>query len=219
MVALGRLVSHDERSRAYPARRAAPPRTVLWSHTAPILDQGTYSACTGFALAQCLNTGRFWRARPGRRYFDADDALALYSAATRLDEFAWEWPDQDFGSSGLGVAKAGAKAGYLSGYQHAFGLAHLLAALPVSPVIAGTAWTESMFEPDEAGFIRPDGETAGGHEFVVLGANLRDGYLTILNSWGAGWGDRGRARIRFRDMTTLLADRGDITVPIGKTAA
>ncbi|NED51184.1 hypothetical protein G3I24_09730, partial [Micromonospora aurantiaca] len=74
-------------------------------------------------------------ARPtGVASTDEDQARALYSAATRLDEFDGEWPPTDTGSSGLGVAKACKRAGLISGYRHAFGLNAALTALAEQPV-------------------------------------------------------------------------------------
>lgn len=210
---IGRLVAHDPKSRNYPAK-TAPARTVLWAHNAPVLDQESFSACTGFALAQLLNTTRFAAARPRRRYLTAQNALDLYSAATAADEFEWQWPPDDLGSSGLGVCKAGVQLGYLTEYRHAFGLEHMLEALQTQPVIVGTAWYADMtWLPVDGHPARPTGENLGGHEYLCLGANLRAQTLTFLNSWGSAWGDRGRFRISFDDFTTLLADDGDVTVP------
>lgn len=213
---LGRVVEHDERSRNHPARRATQPRTVLWPHTAPVLDQGDLGMCTGAALAQCLNTTRFRGSRPRGRYLDILAARALYSKATAADDIPGQWPPTDTGSSGLAVCKAGVAAGYLTAYHHAFGFQHFTEAIALSPVIAGTAWYDAMFTPDTDGFIRPAGQIAGGHEYAVLGINHRGRYITILNSWGPGWGRNGRARIRFDDFAQLLADDGDCTVPIGR---
>jgi hypothetical protein len=190
---------------------------VLWTHRAPILDQFYTSSCTGFALANCLNTTRFVQSRPARRYLRHDNAIRLYSLATQLDQFPGTYEPDDTGSSGLAVAKAGKQLGYLSGYQHAFGFDHFLASIALQPVIVGTPWYDGMFTPDDAGgYLRPTGQMVGGHQYLILGANLRSRYVTILNSWGPGWGVNGRARIGFADFAALLADQGDVTVPIGK---
>jgi hypothetical protein len=210
---LGRLVEHDERSRQYPARRATQPRTVLWTHSAPVLDQGELGSCTGNALAQCLNTGHFKASR--KKYLDEAAAKVLYSKATALDDVPGQWPTQDTGSSGLAVCKAGVQLGYLTGYQHAFGFDHFLTALQVSPLIVGTTWYEDMFQPVN-GYLNVSGAEAGGHEYLILGANLKGQYVTMLNSWSASWGTKGRARIRFTDFQRLLNEDGDVTVPIGK---
>lgn len=142
--------------------------------------------------------------------------MSLYSLATELDDLPGTYPPDDEGSSGLGVAKAGVRQGYLSSYTHAFGMDHLLAALQFSPAIVGTEWLEDMFTPDAHGYLRVSGKSAGGHEYLVLGANLSGRYVTVLNSWGAGWGVNGRARVRFDDFAALLAADGDVTVPIAK---
>lgn len=216
MVALGRRVNHDPRSWEFPARRAAQPRSVLWAHDAPVLDQLSLGACTGFALTQCLNTARMSQARKQRRYLTAETAVDLYSLATRYDDYEGQYPPDDFGSSGLGVAKAGVHLGFLSGYRHAFGFEHFAAALAVQPVIVGTSWYSGMFDPNKAGVVKPRGALAGGHEYLVLGINYRNGFVTGLNSWGPRWGDRGRFRLTFDDFAELLAEDGDVTVPIGK---
>lgn len=221
-LALGRKVNHDSRSRNYPARRATQLRSVLWTHNAPVLDQGDVGGCTGFALTQLLNTTPFATSRPQRRYLTAQHALQLYSAATGEDEFGWTYPPTDNGSSGLGVCKAGQRLGYLSRYEHAFGLDHMLAALQLQPVIVGTAWYEGMtWMPAERGsdrIARPEGKDLGGHEYLCIGADLSRHTLQFINSWGPDWpirNGRGRFRISFADFERLLADQVDVTVPIG----
>jgi hypothetical protein len=215
VVALGRRVEHDPRSRRYTAPRGTV-RTVLWTHAAPVLDQQDIGACTGFSLAQLLNCTKFHRSRPKRRYLDARAAYDLYSVATELDQWEGTWPPSDSGSSGLAVAKAGVRLGYLSSYTHAFGLYQAVEALSISPVITGTNWYDGMYDTDSKGFVSLSGDVVGGHEWLLIGANTRDGYLTGLNSWGPQWGLRGRFRIRIRDYDRLLHEQGDVTVPIGK---
>lgn len=216
MPALGRLVEHDPRSRGYPARRATRPKSVLWAHSAPVLDQGSLSSCTGNALAQCLNTAYFATSRPKRKYLDEQYARLLYAKATLLDEFPGTWPPNDSGSSSIGVCKAGVALQYLTGYTHSFGFDHFLGTIQTQPVIAGINWYSAMDDPDRDGFIRVGGDIAGGHEICVLGANLPGQYVTVLNSWSGTWGRNGRARISFADFTRLLNEEGDITAPIGR---
>lgn len=214
---LGRVVEHDPRSREFPAMVAAVrPKTVLWPHTAPVLDQGTLGSCTGNALTQWLNTD-YARSRDGiteRIPLEEATALRLYSEATRLDAYPGQWPPDDTGSSGLAVCKAGVRSAYLRGYRHAFGFDSLLMALQHSPVIVGTEWTAAMFTPDRDGTIRPTGEVVGGHEYLILGCDMERSCFTILNSWGANWGLNGRARISFDWFRGLLAHQGDCTVPV-----
>lgn len=213
---LGRYVEHDPRSFEFPARRIVFPRSVLWVHRAPVLDQGDIGSCTGNALAQCLNTTYFKGSRPSRRYLDQQDAIDLYSVATGLDNVYGTYPPMDSGSTGLAVAKAGQKFGYLIAYHHAFGFSHFLGSIALQPVIVGTNWHEAMFEPDTHGYVKPQGDIVGGHEYLALGVNHRAKKITFLNSWSSHWGRRGRFYMNFTDFEALLAADGDVTVPIGR---
>jgi len=211
--ALGRHVEHDERSRNYLARRAAEPRTVLWGHHAPVLDQGSLGSCTGNALAQLINTDPFELSRPNG-YLTEDDAIRLYSRATSLDEFPGDYPPDDTGSSGLAVAKAGVELGYFSVYNHAFGFDHFTATLQTQPVIVGTNWYEGMFEPDNKGFVTLSGDVVGGHEYLALGVDYETYTVTFLNSWGSSWGQQGRFKMTFSTCNRILSEDGDVTAPV-----
>jgi hypothetical protein len=134
----------------------------------------------------------------------------LYHNATVLDGYPGTWPPTDTGSSGLAVAKASVKAGYVTGYTHAFGLDQCLAALVLAPVIVGTNWHQDMFTPDASGYLHPTGTVVGGHEYALVGLDVKRARVTMLNSWSASWGRNGRAYITFDDLGTLLADSGDV---------
>lgn len=211
MPGFGRLVEHDVRSRMFSAARAGREVSVLHSHSAPVLDQGESSACTGFALAQLLNCDFFAKCR--NDFLGVRHAFDFYSLATRLDSFAGVFPPDDSGSSGLAVAKAGWRRGYLRGYGHAFGFSQFCRVVQTQPVLVGTAWFSGMREPGSDGFVVPSGEREGGHEYVGLGVDYEGRFLTFLNSWGSSWGDSGRFRVSFDVFKTLLADRGDVVVP------
>lgn len=214
---LGRHVEHDPRSLDYPLMVAArKPKTVMWTHTQRVLDQGNLGSCTGNALAQWLNTD-FARMNPRRvqppPVLTESDAVRLYSEATRRDMIPGHYPPTDTGSSGLGVCKAGIALHYLTSYRWAFSFTGMLMALQVSPVIVGTAWRADMFEPDADGLLHTTGDIVGGHEYLILGCDVGLQEITMLNSWG-DWGDNGRARIRFSDFAGLLADQGDCAIPV-----
>ena len=104
--ALGRHVEHDPKSRAFLARMVEIPRTVLHAHNAPVLDQGKVGSCTGHTMAQALNTEFFNTARTGGTYLNDTEAVALYSAASFIDDIPGGYLPDDTGSSGLAVAKA-----------------------------------------------------------------------------------------------------------------
>ena len=215
---LGRNVEHDVRSWHFPARRVEP-KTVLWEHNAPVLDQGQLGSCTGNALAQCLNTEFFKSSRPNGVYLTEGDAVALYSKATELDDFPGEYPPTDTGSSGLAVCKAGIQHGFLTGYTHPFGIDDVMGALTISPLIVGIDWYYSMETPDGDGFVWPKGKLAGGHEIVLLGQDLEQGDFTFLNSWSDKWGLNGRFKMKAKVFANLLANEGDATVPVGINVA
>lgn len=213
MPALGRVVDHDERSRSHQAALAPVPRSVLWGHHAPVLDQGELGSCTGNATAQLINTDPFAAVRP-KGYLVEADAVRIYELGTVLDGIPGNtYPPTDDGSSGLGVAKAGVKLKYFSGYKHAFGFKDFCAALQLQPVIVGTTWYETMFTPSRLGVVTPGGEVAGGHEYLALGVDYQTQLITFLNSWSDGWGVGGRFLMSFKAFSKLLADQGDVTAP------
>lgn len=219
----GRLLNHDPRSRAHAFKaRVAQPISVLHALNAPALDQGNINACTGFAAAQWLNCSIAKNNRAfynhvtldrRQNYLDSSDAYFLYRKATQFDDFSWTFPPIDGGSSGLGVAKALHKLGLIESYSWTFDFDTFLAAVQRQPVLVGTVWPDSLFDPDWFGTIRVTGSLdAGGHEYLVRGVNFRRQMFRIRNSWGAGWGIKGDAYIPFDDMKKLLAAQGDCTV-------
>lgn len=214
--ALGRHVEHDPRSRSYGFTPAATkPITVLWDHHGPVLDQGDLGSCTGNALAQWANTAFAQQNPKGPDGFlTEDDAVDLYSRATHLDGIKGYYPPDDTGSSGNAVCKAGERRELLSGWQHSFGFNALLLTLQHTPVIAGTAWYKGMFTPGKGAVLPVTGPLAGGHEYLILGADVDAELVTILNSWSADWADNGRAHIAFDDYARLLDEQGDVSVPI-----
>ena len=93
---LGRHVEHDPQSRAFSAGTAAI-KTVTYQRHGSAFDQGDLGSCTGNAMAGVLMTDPFWVR--GRNLTEAD-AVALYKAATKLDDIPGKSPPDDTGSSG-----------------------------------------------------------------------------------------------------------------------
>jgi hypothetical protein len=205
--ALGRVQEHDPQSRGFAAPTALPISSVWWRRYGLVLDQGQLGSCTGNAAAQALNHLPFHVI--GSPCLGESTAVSLYSVATNVDAFDGTYPPEDTGSSGLAVAKAAQLAGYITSYEHAFGLDHVLAAAQYGPQIIGTDWHEEMFYPDADGTIVPSGPIAGGHEYVLDGVDLPHRRLRFLNSWGSGWGARGRFYMSFDNFATLLDAGGD----------
>jgi hypothetical protein len=223
---LGRIVEHDPRSLYYPAPKTEQPRSAHWRHYGRILDQGQLGSCTGNAMTQWLMTGEAFRGRHHRpgRYLTETEAVRIYSAATKIDGAEGEYPPDDTGSSGLAVAKVAQQLGYVSRYSHAFGIDHAEATISLSAFLVGSEWTERMFDPDADGFVYPDGDVAGGHEYLCVGWDQPSDVWTFVNSWGADWGvaakelggfmPGGCFRMRGKDFAELLNRQGDITVPM-----
>lgn len=228
-VNLGRVKHHDPKSRHYPAPlRAIQTQSVLHTLDAPVLDQFYLNGCTGFAGAQWLNCARnlagrrIWNQALGSRsglYIDNNDAISLYGAATQYDDFGWQYPPDDEGSSGLGVAKALKASGVITRYEWTFSFDQFIAALQAQPVLLGTAWTDTMMDPNRKGVIRvgtTDLDGTGGHEYLARGINWPRRLVRIRNSWNKDWGINGDAYIPFTDMERLLDADGDVVVPILK---
>jgi hypothetical protein len=220
MPGLGRRPDFDPRSRAFPVRALVderlPLRTRRWwiPSAAPVLDQGAEGACVGFAVTNEL------RATP-RPALDLDGTYAreaIYWEAQKIDPWdggaypgAHPWYE---GTSVLAGIKTAAAAGWYREYRWAFGEPDLAAAIShVGPAVLGLPWYRGMMQPDEDGHLQPTGEVVGGHAVLCLGINVPRAAYVIYNSWGPGWGDRGRAWIARDAMARLLADDGEACIP------
>lgn len=223
---LGRVVNHDPRSKNYPVqpRRMLRPRSRKHEIRKPALNQKDIGSCVGHTCAQWLNTTvaslnrkrGFMPGRPANRskYLTDDDARTLYAAATRHDEFWGIYPPDDFGSSGLGGAKAMKQYGFITEYRHVFDFETLLSVVIETPVMVGINWYSGMYDPNSRGIIRPTGSLCGGHEILIRGVDFMDKFFRLRNHWSPEWGIKGDCYISFDDMQRLLKEEGDVTVPI-----
>jgi hypothetical protein len=213
---LGRHVEHDPRSRnfAFKAAEDAVLKSITHRHFGGVLDQGNLGSCTGNACAGAINTIPLHHKQ--ERVLREPDALDLYEVATVVDEFPGQYPPEDTGSSGLAVAKAAQQKGYISSYQHAFSLNDALAALMTGPIIVGVNWYEGFDTPNPHGLVEISGQIRGGHEFVVRGYHrhqrVSDSLLIADNSWGLGYGERGRFIFTVATFNRLLNEDGDATI-------
>jgi hypothetical protein len=207
---LGRHVEHDPASRNFEAARATKRKTVTHKRTRKPFDQGELGSCTGNALTGVLVTAPWKHSRLSER-----TAVELYELATTLDSTPGEYPPDDTGSSGLAVCKAAQQKGLISAYHHAFGIDHALDALVIAPVIIGIPWYSSFDEPTDGILeISDDAYVRGGHEVELLGIDVKNEFVEGVNSWGTGWGAKGRFTMSWDTLARLLAEDGDCTVPV-----
>lgn len=206
--ALGRRYAPDARDRAHRMRalvRAERVRESRHWYVGPVLDQGDTPQCVGYACRQLLAssplTERGWQRvlRPGERL---PTAAQIYHGAQQNDE--WDGQDYD-GTSARGALKWLARRGLIDAYVWGFSLEEVLAfVLRRGPVLVGTEWFTGMDEPDERGYLRPTGTPRGGHEWLVCGVSHERRAVRMVNSWGEGWGERGRAWVAFDDLEYLV---------------
>lgn len=256
---LGRVPQFDEASRDYDVRATLEEHDTVgvihsrsWSN--PLyLDQGNSSACTGesrtydlggspapLRLTQDLidnftKLGVPLTGKSAGQRFDQDCAQALYQLARKYDE----WPGEDYeGSSVLGALKACAALGLIGEYRWAFSMDDMCSALStLGPVVVGTTWYNSMFDPRPSGLLEvdPSSKEAGGHAyyfrriivthdakraFLGKGETIRNDVplLVIRNSWwtpfdnSPEWGRRGEAGIWADDYENNLYKGGEQSV-------
>jgi len=209
---LGRHVEHDSRSRSYGAHQAESLHSVTWTRHGGVFDQGDLGSCTGNAAAGVLNTEPFFDAARGTPLVEAD-AVRIYEYGTHCDKIPGVFPPDDTGSSGLGVAKACQKLGYIHAYHHAFGLAHALHALALGPCIAGINWYDSFDTPTGDGecLLNSFASVRGGHEIQLYKLDVERERVGFFNSWGKTWGHGGTAWFSWLTFARLLSEAGDVT--------
>lgn len=227
---------HDPRSRSYAAADLAPvaepgvgaPLLV----TAPHLRQGPEGACAGFGSAHAANTHRLEAARDELlaglsvstpRLLTADDARALYNRAQQLDNVRGDESTGVIGTSVLAAMLAGREAGLWSEFRWCFGTADIARTVDQlrRPVVIGIPWTDGMYATDAEGRVKVEGQLVGGHCLEVfrfershplLGG--RPGFEWLNSHANYGPGDSGVGVVSARDLSWLLANRGEAAVPL-----
>ncbi len=153
----------------------------------------------------------------------ASDAPNFYSACQAIDGF--DGPHD--GTTVRAAMKVLQAQGYVTEYRWAWTVRDCANwILAQGPCCFGTDWLESMFQTAKfngSQFIEFDSASpvAGGHAFLVFGVDLQKkcpdhtvGAFEMQNSWGLGWGAGGRAWLSFTAAAALLAESGEVAMPM-----
>lgn len=139
----------------------------------------------------------------------------LYDKAQTIDEFD-DTPPQG-GTSVRAGAKALQAMGAIKSYHWAQSVDDIAyAVLTGNPVVVGTTWYNSMFNPDSKGRLVVDvaSGVAGGHAWKIDGYNSTTKLFRMKNSWSINWGNKGFANINYSDIAMLLADNGEAAIAL-----
>lgn len=208
---LGRIHVPDVRDAKYPMGLAGLPAVVpvarTWRGQLLRVDQGQVGACVGF-------TGANWMGHlPIYDRITNTTGMDLYDACKQIDGL----PPGTEGTYDRALAQVLVAQGRIERYLWAQTIDELRTwVLTTGPVMVGTNWYESMFDPDGFARLSISGSVAGGHEWLVKGYAIRTlggrrgRWYRMRNSWGPSWGDHGEAWIIEEDLRRLVfAEDGD----------
>ncbi|MEJ7829408.1 MAG: C1 family peptidase [Segetibacter sp.] len=209
-IGLGRLVSIDDRDKAFPMKAALPAieedrKIRYWYQSAYWGNQGSTSHCVAHSWTHWLKDG------PVTQKNYKPDQPELYRICQELDE----WPGSAYeGTSVRAGAKALLSQGLIKEYLWTWNVEELAQAIiKVGPVVVGTNWYRDMSKPIK-GIAKPTGMLDGGHAYLINGVNINKGMFRLKNSWGRGYGKNGNAYISFEDIQTLLNQDGECCLAI-----
>lgn len=72
------------------------------------------------------------------------------------------------------------------------------------PLVFSTRWFESMYEPDENGYVYPKGKVVGGHALCMFGVEENDD-AHIQQSWGPDHGLEGCIKMNRKTLSYLVS--------------
>jgi len=223
MPGFGRRFAADPRDHNFLMRRLLPdPRALTlpvrktWGINKTALDQGETGTCVGHGWRN------FLRCAPLRTTAAKPSAFDIYRSAVPRDP----WPDNDDeanlpdGDPGLDTGtsvRAGAEAltelGHLKSYVWSFSLQPAVEwVLTQGPVVLGTNWYSSFFQPDADGIVRitATASVAGGHCYLWRGVDTRRALALCSNSWGDEWGKSGEFYLPLSDLERLIHEDGEV---------
>jgi len=208
MPKLDRIPYFDPRSREHPVSEVLPRSTTalptykLW-RLDERNDQGQEGACVGFGVGHRLAAAPLEVSG-----IDAAWSHRLYKEAQKIDP----WPGENYeGTAVLAGIKVSIRMGHVYSYRWCFSLEdYIKAVLLEGPVLVGTNWMDSMWDPDpDTHILDCRGEVSGGHCYIIRGVNTRLKKFRITNSWGKDWGYNGDASITFADWQKYMMPEGE----------
>lgn len=175
------------------------PQERMWEFPKESLDQEDTSHCVGYS-------GASWGiSLPIFTPFENKDGERFYRECKQLEGN----PNSESGAYVRSIAKVLKNNKHLKNYAFAQNIDDIRWwLLHKGPVIVGTIWTEGMMDPDDNNIIFPTGKNLGGHAYVLTEVT-NDGYFGLQNSWGADWGDNGKAYIAINDFEEIFKKRGE----------
>jgi hypothetical protein len=125
-------------------------------------------------------------------------------------------PGEDYaGTTVRAGAKVLADQGYISEYYWAWDLETIIDTVTrLGPVVVGTNWYPSMWSPDQLGIVKIEGSLAGGHAYLIDGANRNRGMARCKNSYSKNWGINGRFWMPFEVLERLLNEGGEACIAV-----
>jgi hypothetical protein len=216
---LGRIASTDYRDHSYLAKTLLAPRprgVRLKRHfvPSPAWDQGNTPQCVAYSSLLYLNAGPIRNKGVG----EPENAQVYYDAYQEVDGITMPHEGTTVRAA-MQILKA---RGFISEYRWAFDVGTVTDwILTRGPMVFGTDWLESMFEPityhgsSYINFEETSG-IAGGHAWLGFGVDLdrkcfdsSKGALEMQNSWGPSWANKGRAWLPLTALEALLAEDGE----------
>ena len=209
----GRLFAIDERDNAFRARsilaRAHPPESPYrFFHVGfPMHQRGPQAVAYALAAYRQIITG------------SAGDPDATHRAAHAADPWAGVPHEGTTIHAGLKVMQA---EGVITGYVWSRDAGEVVDWLLLhGPVVVGSVWTQAMMDapagddPLVIGDLTDPENVMGNHCYLLIGYSDRLGAVRLLNSWGRGWGENGRAWVKVDDLQRLLDEAtGQACMPI-----